>query len=374
MELLTTIRHASGPGRGRGIDLYMNTTARETSLDVARGAGIILVVYGHVLRGAVSSGLVPAGVPDTVFAWIDYVIYTFHMPLFFFLSGLHVCHSLRGAPKRFIGSKVRTIVYPYLLWSVLQGGVQIAMASRGTNHPFTFGDLLSIGWRPFAQFWFLYALMLCMIAAWLFARWVPVFTQVPMAPRIRGAFLASAVLGLAIGTVTQWGIVSTALMNWPFFVAGVVASRALPGWLERNSHPAMCGLTAVAFVAAVAFAHGVGSATSIWAVPAAFAGITLMLQLAYRHAASSARAGWLAAIGYASMPIYLMHILVMAGVRIVLMRVGVGSLATHLVLGTLAGVAVPMMAYLIALRTGTARIAGFPAWPGRGAAARPQPA
>ncbi|WP_322088876.1 acyltransferase [Burkholderia sp. BCC1999] len=352
----------------------MTTTARETSLDVARGAGIILVVYGHVLRGAVSSGLVPAGMPSTVFAWVDYVIYTFHMPLFFFLSGLHVCSSLRGAPERFIGSKVRTIVHPYLLWSVLQGGVQIAMASHGTNHPFTFGDLLAIGWRPFAQFWFLYALMLCMIGVWLIARRVPAFLQVPMPSRIRGALVASALLGLAIGAATQWGIVSTTLMNWPFFVAGVVASRALPGWLERNSHPAACGLTALAFVAAVAFAHGVGSATSVWAVPTAFAGIALMLQLAYRHASSSSRAGWLAAIGYASMPIYLMHILVMAGVRIVLMRAGIGSLATHLVIGTLAGVAVPMAAYLIALRTGTARVAGFPAWPGRGAVMRSQPA
>ncbi|WP_423762839.1 acyltransferase family protein [Burkholderia sp. NLJ2] len=352
----------------------MTTTARETSLDVARGAGIILVVYGHVLRGAVSSGLMPAGLPDTGFAWIDYVIYTFHMPLFFFLSGLHVCRSLRSAPHRFIGAKARAIAYPYLLWSVLQGGVQIAMASHGTNHPFTLADLLAIGWRPFAQFWFLYALMLCMIGVWLLAQQVPTLAQVPMPPRIRGALIASAVLGLAIGAATQWGILSTTLMNWPFFVAGVVASRALPGWLERHSHLVACAATAAVFVSAVALAHGLGGATSIWAVPAAFAGIALMLQFAYRYASSPERAGWLAAIGCASMPIYLMHILVMAGVRIVLMRAGISSLTMHLALGTLAGVAVPMAAYLIALRTGTARAAGFPSWPGRGAVVRPQAA
>ncbi|UOB58870.1 acyltransferase [Burkholderia pyrrocinia] len=348
----------------------MTTTARETSLDVARGAGIMLVVYGHVLRGAASSGLVPAGLPDTVFEWIDYVIYTFHMPLFFFLSGLHVCGSLRSAPHRFIGAKVRTIVYPYLMWSVLQGGVQIAMASHGTNHPFTLADLLAIGWRPFAQFWFLYALMLCMIGVWLLARRVPALAQVPMPPRIRGALIASVVLGLAIGAATQWGILSTTLMNWPFFVAGVVAARALPGWLERHSDRAACAVTAAVFVAAVVLAHGLGGATSIWAVPAAFAGIALMLQFAYRYASSPARAGWLVAVGWASMPIYLMHIVVMGGVRIVLMRAGVSSLATHLVLGTLAGLAVPMAVYLIALRTGTARLAGFPSWPGRVSCAR----
>ncbi|WP_176039385.1 acyltransferase family protein [Burkholderia stabilis] len=349
-------------------------TTREASLDVARGAGIILVVYGHVLRGVVSAGLVPAGTADAAFAWNDYVIYTFHMPLFFFLSGLHVCSSLRRARQGFLWSKVTTIAYPYLLWSILQGGVQIAMSSHGTNHPFTPGDLLAIGWRPFAQFWFLYALMLCMIGAWALASGMPDMTRTPMPARARRWLAGGAAVGLVLGAATQWGILSTTLMNVPFFVAGILASQALPGWLERNSGPTACAATAAALVAAIVFAHGFGSATSIWAVPAAFAGIVLALQLAHRYASQPARAAWLASIGCASMPIYLMHIFVMAGARIVLMRMGITSLAAHLALGTLAGVAIPMAVYLVALRTGLTRIAGFPAWPERPVVARPRAA
>ncbi|RQU30286.1 acyltransferase [Burkholderia cenocepacia] len=345
-------------------------TARETSLDVARGAGIILVVYGHVLRGAVSADLVPTGAADTAFAWNDYVIYTFHMPLFFLLSGLHVCSSLRRAPDGFLWSKIRTIVYPYLLWSIAQGAVQIAMASHGTNHPFTLDDLLAIGWRPFAQFWFLYALMLCMLGIRAFAAAVPNTTRSPMPSRARGWLAGCAVLGLVLGAATQWGILSITLMNAPFFVTGVIASQALPGWLARNSGPTACAATATAFVAAVVFAHGFGGATSIWALPAAFSGIALTLQLAHRYASQPARAAWLAAIGCASMPIYLTHIFAMAAVRIVLMRAGITDLAVHLVLGTLAGVAIPIVVYLVALRTGFAHIAGFPAWPGRDTAVR----
>ncbi|KAG8154310.1 acyltransferase family protein [Burkholderia catarinensis] len=343
-------------------------TARETSLDVARGAGIILVVYGHVLRGAVSADLVPAGVADAAFAWNDYVIYTFHMPLFFFLSGLHVCSSLRRAPHGFLWSKVTTIVYPYVLWSILQGTVQIAMASHGTNHPFTLNDLLAIGWRPFAQFWFLYALMLCMTGVWGFAKTMPDVTRTPMPAHVRGWLAGCVGLGLLLGTATQWGILSITLMNGPFFVAGVLAAQALSGWLERNSGPIACATTAAAFVAAVVFAHSFGSATSIWALPAAFTGIALTLQLAHRYALRPARAAWLAAIGRASMPIYLIHIFVMAAGRIVLMRVGITGLAVHLALGTLTGVAIPMIVYRVALRTGLARVAGFPSWPGRGTA------
>ncbi|AFQ50808.1 acyltransferase family protein [Burkholderia cepacia] len=345
-------------------------TARETSLDVARGAGIILVVYGHVLRGVVSADLVPAGAADTALAWSDYVIYTFHMPLFFFLSGLHVCSSLRRAPHGYLWSKVRTIVYPYLLWSIVQGAVQIAMASHGTNHPFTLNDLLAIGWRPFAQFWFLYALMLCMLGIRAFATAMPDATHVPMPARARAWLAGGAALGLVLGSVTQFGILSITLMNGPFFVAGVIASQPLPAWLARNSGPTALATTATAFVAAVVFAHGFGSATSVWALPAAFAGIALALQLAHRYASQPARAAWLAAIGCASMPIYLTHIFAMAAVRIVLTRVGITSLAAHLVLGTLAGVAIPMVVYRVTLRSGLARMAGFPSWPGRATAVR----
>ena len=153
-------------------------------------------------------------------------------------------------------------------------------------------------------------------------------------------------------------------------LAGVLASQALPRWLARNSGPTACAATATAFVAAVVFAHGFGSATSIWALPAAFSGIALALQLAHRYASQPARAGWLAAIGCASMPIYLTHIFAMAAVRIVLMRAGITGLAVHLALGTLAGVAIPVAVYLVALRTGFAHVAGFPSWPGRDTAVR----
>lgn len=51
-------------------------------IDLSKGLGIILVVYGHVARGVNSAGL-----DFDLFNQIDDVIYAFHMPLFFILSG-----------------------------------------------------------------------------------------------------------------------------------------------------------------------------------------------------------------------------------------------------------------------------------------------
>ena len=96
-------------------------------VDYAKGIGIILVVYGHCIRGIVKAGLVE---DDSVFTLLDSMIYSFHMPLFFFLSGLFFEGSLqRNGSERFVFSKLDTLIYPYVLWSFLQGGIEVALSS-----------------------------------------------------------------------------------------------------------------------------------------------------------------------------------------------------------------------------------------------------
>jgi len=87
--------------------------SRTAWVDYAKAIGIILVVYGHVARGLVKSGILPN---SSYFHAVDDFIYSFHMPLFFFLSGLFFLHSMnrRGAGGVIL-SKIDTIVYPYIL-------------------------------------------------------------------------------------------------------------------------------------------------------------------------------------------------------------------------------------------------------------------
>ncbi|MEI6430434.1 MAG: acyltransferase family protein [Pseudanabaena sp. ELA607] len=85
-------------------------------LDYAKGIGIFLVVLGHVIRGLYdSANLATPG----QFAAIDSWIYSFHMPLFFFLSGLFSYSANRKSIKDFFADKFRNIIYPYLIWSVI---------------------------------------------------------------------------------------------------------------------------------------------------------------------------------------------------------------------------------------------------------------
>jgi fucose 4-O-acetylase-like acetyltransferase len=71
-------------------------------IDIAKAFGIFLVVVGHVI----SSG-------NIISDWI----YSFHMPLFFFLSG--ICFSKKISYPRFVVRKIKSLVLPYIYVGIL---------------------------------------------------------------------------------------------------------------------------------------------------------------------------------------------------------------------------------------------------------------
>lgn len=66
---------------------------RETNIDIAKGIGIIFVVYGHT------------------FCPFKEYIFLFHMPLFFLLSGL--LYNSNKSTKEYIITKYRSLIVPY---------------------------------------------------------------------------------------------------------------------------------------------------------------------------------------------------------------------------------------------------------------------
>lgn len=76
---------------------------RITWIDIARGIGILLVVYGHTLSA------------DS----FRYIIYAFHMPLFFLLSGLVFSTKPDDTYRQFITKNARNILIPYGVFALL---------------------------------------------------------------------------------------------------------------------------------------------------------------------------------------------------------------------------------------------------------------
>lgn len=74
-------------------------------IDNLRGLAIILVIIGHA---------------HVVYpSWLKVEIYSFHMPLFFFLSGMVFSVSKYNSFLEFLRKKVRTIVVPLIVFSII---------------------------------------------------------------------------------------------------------------------------------------------------------------------------------------------------------------------------------------------------------------
>jgi len=76
-------------------------------VDVAKGIGILIVIIGHELQHVKSSPV--SFILDDVVA----IIYAFHIPLFFFLSGVLLNHS--ASFKQFTVKKLSRLLLPYFV-------------------------------------------------------------------------------------------------------------------------------------------------------------------------------------------------------------------------------------------------------------------
>ncbi|MCE9531484.1 MAG: acyltransferase [Planctomycetes bacterium] len=319
-------------------------------VDYARGIGIFLVVVGHTLSGVINAGLLePSATTGFVHDWI----YAFHMPLFFFLSGLFAERSLGKGSRRFVSDKLRTIAYPYVVWSLLQTSVQIFM-SRYTNSPANWETLLSIVYVAPMQFWFLYALFLCFLfflCCWHLAlgRW-----------GFLGVVAALTVVQTQFG-LGSWGIIYQAVANLPYFALGILASKLVQNALSVAKWPSALAVTAAGYGSVILFVRCDGWDDGFRRLLSAISGIAGTLALA----ALLSRSRLLVCVqrwGQASIPIFVAHTLASAGFRIALQRLAhVSDPAIHLVGGVLVSLYVPIMLAAIARRAGFDYLFAWPA-------------
>lgn len=86
----------------------MNVKERNIILDIMKGIGALLVILGHAIQRTDANYYKNA---------IFIIIYSFHMPLFFFLSGFVVNKS--KLDKRYIVKKFNRLIVPFFLWYII---------------------------------------------------------------------------------------------------------------------------------------------------------------------------------------------------------------------------------------------------------------
>jgi fucose 4-O-acetylase-like acetyltransferase len=344
--------------------------AREDWLDVAKGLAIVLVVIGHAVGGLIDG---PAWAHNGALADVFLVIYFVHMPMFMILSGLTVVQRIESSPGKFGRNLAKNVLWPYLLWSVVQISV-ISAAGQLVNAPLS--DPLKAISRLWAnspsQFWFLYALFFLHLGALVLVR-------------LAGRMAAFAVF-LAASTLVLWADLSAVwqvtLMNAPWYALGLAiglgrASQALLSVGRGLKLALVPALAALAIFSAYTYAqtHHLpsiesGTAAAIarvawggYAAPAALLGSLALVCVA--HALPVTVRSFWAILGQLSMSIFVLHVMFGAGTRIVIQRL-FGPTDTWLLLAVIctAGILLPLLIVRIVSNWRHHEWLGLGTWPG----------
>lgn len=303
--------------------------------DIAKGIAILLVVINHAGEGIFNANIVERNQVWRVFH--DFC-YTFMVPVFFVLSGYFSQLSSKLLKSR-VKSLFSSLVYPYVLWSVLQTSLMV-ITKAGNKVPVwsDFPSILLDGWM---QFWFLHSLILIVSLDIL-------FRSLKIIPRIRIciAALISAMVILKFEFPWKFQLMASHVI---YFETGIIAA------LAAQPFKRMVNLKSVVIVSGIAvvslFIAGAGHGSSIRMV-GAFAGITFCISSSMVLGKSYFWQKTLGYLGQFSLQIYVLHIIFSAGGRVLLAKFGVESFWIHLVAGAILGVVAPLIASIIDAKFG----------------------
>lgn len=167
------------------------TNNRLKYIDIAKGIGIFLVIWGH---------LIPDG-------FIDDVIYSFHMPLFLFLSGYMLRMKSVELNGTFVKKRIKQLMLPYfafsavyLIWELLVNRESLVGMAYMTYQTVTF--------RGMAPLWFLASLFFAELFYLCLMKWSKKAAVVTML----ALCLAHVILGRYIDLSGISGVVSNPML------------------------------------------------------------------------------------------------------------------------------------------------------------------
>lgn len=325
---------------------FAHTSARIAWVDYAKGLAIILVVYGHSARGLIAAGLIET---SSILSTLDYIIYSFHMPLFFFLSGIFGSKSYAFWDRRFWFGRLPVIVWPYLVWMTIELALLATFAGRTNSGPIDV-SAATYFYAPIAPFWFLYALAFSSLFVHGLIRHGP-------------TMLALSVPLFALGQLVSEGIVPLVTWGLLYFCLGAACANLArhPDFDRLIAAPSTLMIAASGSLTLCLMFFSLGIPTAV-VVPAAVMGGLAVLCLA-RQMQERPASGMIGVIGYLgriSLTILVVHILGTASTRIILSALGVQSVGLHLIAGTMMGLAAPVAVQIVCTRLRIERALGLP--------------
>lgn len=320
---------------------------RNVLVDRLKGYACFLVLFGHVIMGIRLGGV---DIPK-FFEGMEKFIWSFHVALFLFLSG--VVYKVTGEWKNkktkggFILYKLYTLGIPYIAFSVVYILINCLVGQANTG--FAISDILYIWKSPVAQYWFLYALFFLFfiwtVLSGILKNWqitiivvligylAPAF-GVPLGS-LDVVFYSSIAFG--IGTFVDFKSL-TKLPNWAKWL--VVLMHIVTGvvlvLLNKIEAPV---------IKEIMILFGIYSSIMFISILQNSKIIAYILDFINKY----------------SFQIYLLHTIFTAGIRIILIRINITQWWIHIILGTVCGLAFSVLVAVIAKKVKILNFFFFPA-------------
>ncbi|HET6351622.1 MAG TPA: acyltransferase [Coriobacteriia bacterium] len=231
-------------------------STRDASIDALKGLAIALVVLGHALViSATSSHPFPGAVSLNPGEWVPVstasslllsFVYSFHMPLFAFVSGRLLDSSLSRPMGEVIRRRAMSLLLPYMAWVPVLFAVDRFILRRASGSLWTALVSAALGR---SGLWFLFALFVCSVVAVAIAkvsrRWL-----LPLS-----AVVAIGLSAHSIVPLPNLFHLSNVVWIYPFVVMGLYA-RDSEEWLKQHRALALT-ISLVAFGALLYLRHPV---------------------------------------------------------------------------------------------------------------------
>lgn len=295
-------------------------------IDALKGFAIFTVVLGHCITDAISSNTFPAYL-NFLTAFKDF-IYSFHMPLFFTISG-YLFFLTKSYHK--YKSKVLDFFLIYLIWCTLTW-LSKFLAASSVNNPVTIYDLITIFWKPLMVYWYLYSLIIMYLVFSLFD--IKLITKQNLI-----LFLTLSIASHSINT--NLGIIVPTVYHMYFF--------ALGGYLLRfnfqkflNKHSILL-LICLLSANCILYLNEINNIAFInvlkdFLIANVAIFISIYFFINYKHLSNNI----LKTLGFYSLHIYVIHCFFTAGIRILMQKLDFLNIFVYFTTSIILGILVPI--------------------------------
>ena len=315
---------------------YVLSSKRLPWIDYAKGIAIVLVVYRHVLIGFLRSGLDV----NHYLILANEVVLSFRMPLFFIISGIFIERSLsKRSAQQFVRSKFNTILYPYFVWATIQVTLQIFL-SPYTNADRGWIDYVYVLVHPRAidQFWFLYALFNATVLFVLLSKYVT--------SNLFHHLALSLIFYYLSRFVQEYGLIHDLLYYYVFLIVGTLTSSFIldkKNFARLASFRLAFAMLPVFIITQWYWLNTPDIDPFLFALVALF-GCFFMINISFiLH--KEGKLQILRVVGYHSLYIYILHVLITSAVRIIAIKVGFTYTPMLLVVNITLGTFLPIIFY-----------------------------